>query len=150
MSDDATENQGLRERLQRSGEDALGKLAQDLLDNPLVHGAISAAMEAREKAAQAQEVAMGAFNIPSSSDIARLTRRVRAVSQRFEGVEDGIDRLEQRLASLGSLGALDQRLAGVDERLDAISRQLELIRAVLPGGDIQVPGDQERLEVPAP
>ena len=32
---------GLRTRLTRQGEDALGKLAQDLLDNPLVNGAIS-------------------------------------------------------------------------------------------------------------
>ena len=81
---DATDSTGLRRRIQSAGEDALGKLAQDLLDNPLVHGAITRAMEARERASQAQEVAMGALSIPSTGDIARLTRRVRAVSQRLE------------------------------------------------------------------
>src|SRR3712207_6874280 len=75
MTDD---NRGPRE----VGEEALGKLAQDLLENPLVTGAISRAFEAREKAVQAQEVAFSALNIPSAADIERLTRRVRSVSQR--------------------------------------------------------------------
>jgi predicted nucleic acid-binding Zn-ribbon protein len=110
--DEETSGDGLRERLTRSGEDALGRLAQDLLENPLVNGAIARAFEAREKAAQAQEVAFGALNIPSASDIERLTRRVRSVSQRLEGIEDGVDRLDERLAGLqGSLDALTKELA---------------------------------------
>src|SRR3712207_3750328 len=99
MPDD--QDPGLRERLARQGEDALGKLAQELLENPLVNGAIARAFEAREKAVQAQEVAFGALNIPSAADVERLTRRVRSVSQRLEGIEDGVDRLDRRLASLG-------------------------------------------------
>src|SRR3954447_26441066 len=95
-----TDSEGLREKLARSSEDAMGKLAQDLLENPLVNGAISRAFEARERAVQAQEAAMGAFNIPSAADIERLTRRLRSVSQRLEGIEDGVDRLDQRLAEL--------------------------------------------------
>src|SRR5215210_3963392 len=75
MADD-----GLRDRLAKQGEDALGKLAQDLLENPLVNGAISRAFEAREKATQAQEAALGALNIPSAADVERLTRRLRSVS----------------------------------------------------------------------
>src|SRR5512132_2057761 len=111
MADD-TAGDGLRERLTRQGEDALGRLAQDLLENPLVNGAIARAFEAREKAAQAQEVAFGALNIPSAADIERLTRRVRSVSQRLEGIEDGVDRLDERLAGLqGSLDALTKELA---------------------------------------
>ena len=97
MADDSSD-EGLRRRIARSGEDALGKLAQDLLENSLVNGAITRAFEAREKAAQAQEVAMGALNLPSAADLERLTRRVRSVSQRLEGIEDGVDRLDQRLA----------------------------------------------------
>ena len=41
---------------------------------------------------------MGALNIPSAADIERLTRRLRSVSQRLEGIEDALDRLEERLA----------------------------------------------------
>src|ERR671936_1065215 len=101
---------GLRDRLARQGEDALGKLAQDLLENPLVNSAITRAFEARERAVQAQEAAMGALNIPSASDIERLTRRLRSVSQRMEGIEEAVDRLDQRLAGMSS-GAIDDRLS---------------------------------------
>src|SRR5918994_2546583 len=113
-----TDNEGLRDKLARSSEDAFGKLAQDLLENPFVNSAISRAFEARERAVQAQEAAMGALNIPSAADIERLTRRLRSVSQRLEGIEDGVDRLDQRLATLGGAGA--NPLAGVDDRLAAI------------------------------
>ena len=49
---------------------------------------------------------MGALNIPSSTDIERLTRRLRTVSQRLEGIEDAVARLERSLAS----SPLDARL----------------------------------------
>src|SRR6187551_2668583 len=114
--DEETGGDGLRERLTRTGEDALGKLAQDLLENPLVNGAISRAFEAREKAVQAQEAAMGAPNIPSAADIERLTRRLRSVSQRLEGIEDGVDRLDQRLQT----PAIDERLGAIESHLAAL------------------------------
>jgi hypothetical protein len=123
--DDATPPEGLRARLSRSSEDTLGRLAQDLLENPLVSGAISRAFEAREKASQAQEVAMGALNIPSAADIERLTRRLRSVSQRLEGIEDGVDRLDDRLAGLSASAALDRRLDAIEERLAGIAERLE-------------------------
>jgi CRP-like cAMP-binding protein len=107
---------GLRERLTRQGEDALGRIAQDLLENPLINGAIARAFEAREKAAQAQEVALGALNLPTASDIERLTRRVRSLSQRLEGIEDGVDRLDERLA------ALQTSLDGVAKELAALRK----------------------------
>ena len=40
---------------------------------------------------------MGALNIPSAADIERLTRRLRSVAQRLEGIEDALDRLDRRL-----------------------------------------------------
>src|SRR3954469_16461975 len=115
---------GLRERLQRQGEDALGRVAQELLESPIVHGAIARAFDAREKAVQAQEVAMGALNLPSAADVERLTRRVRSLSQRLEGIEDGVDRLDQRRATLSAP-------PGLEGRLDAIEEQLRAIAAVL-------------------
>src|SRR6201993_4297065 len=93
----------------RQGEEAIGKFAQELLDNPVVSGALSAAFEAREGATRAQEVAMGALNLPSASDLERLTRRIRGVSQRLEGVEDGLDRVEQRIQALGRSSAIEAR-----------------------------------------
>jgi predicted nucleic acid-binding Zn-ribbon protein len=116
MNDD----KGLRERVTQHGEEAIGRLAQELLENPVVSGALSRAFDTRERAMRAQEVAMGALNLPSASDLERLTRRLRGVSQRLEGIEDGLDRVEQRIDGLGSQSAVEQRLSAIEERLASI------------------------------
>jgi CRP-like cAMP-binding protein len=112
MSDDSAQG-GLRDRLARQGEDALGKLAQELLENPLMNSAISRAFDARERAVQAQEAALGALNLPSAADVERLTRRLRSVSQRMEGIEEAVDRLDERLAGMSQSG-LDDRLGTLE------------------------------------
>jgi hypothetical protein len=144
-----TDTEGLRERLARQGEDALGKLAQDLLENPLINGAIARAFEAREKAVQAQEVAMGALNIPSAADVERLTRRLRSVSQRLEGIEDGVDRLDQRLGALAAAGGLEPRLTAIEEGIAALTKEIAALREAIPDGARPVPREQERLDVEA-
>ena len=113
MSDD----EGLRGRVARQGEEAIGKVTQELLENPVVSRALAAAFETRERATRAQELAMSALNLPSAGDLERLTRRLRSVSQRLETIEDGLDRLEQRIELLGSSSALDKRLAAIEELL---------------------------------
>jgi hypothetical protein len=120
MPDPNTAVKNLRERLAGAGEDHLGKALSDLLDNPLLTGTIGKAFDAREKAAQAQELAMGALNIPSAADIERLTRRLRSVSQRLEGIEDGVHRLDRVLASHG----VETRLSKIEEQLGTLSRKL--------------------------
>jgi chromosome segregation ATPase len=121
MADD----EGLRQRMTRQGEETIGKLAQDLLDHPVVSGALSAAFETRERALRAQEAAMGALNLPSASDLERLTRRLRGVSQRLEGIEDGLDRVEQRIDGLGNQSAIERRLQAIEEKLDQLESKLE-------------------------
>ena len=118
------EDKGLRQRVTRQSEEAIGKLASGMLENPVVNGAMTAAFETKQKATRAQEVAMGALNLPSASDIERLTRRLRGVSQRLEGIEDGLDRVEQRIEGLGADTALDRRLAAIEERLERIEAAL--------------------------
>jgi hypothetical protein len=120
MPDPSTAVKNLRERLAGAGEDHLGKALSDLLDNPLLTGTIGRAFDAREKAAQAQELAMGALNIPSAADVERLTRRLRSVSQRLEGIEDGVHRLDRALASHG----VETRLSKIEEQLGTLSRKL--------------------------
>jgi hypothetical protein len=120
MSDPSSAVKTLRERLAGAGEDHLGKALSDLLDNPLLTGTIGRAFDAREKAAQAQELAMGALNIPSASDIERLTRRLRSVSQRLEGIEDGVHRLDRALASHG----VDARLSRIEKQLGTLTQKL--------------------------
>jgi chromosome segregation ATPase len=136
-------DESLVEKLSRQGEEALGKVAEELIANPIVNGAISRAFEAREKAVQAQEAAMGALNLPSAADIERVTRRLRSLSQRLEGIEDAIDRLEERLATLGR----QEPFAAVEQRLEEIARDLAALReSVVPSGS-PMPRAQERLTV---
>ena len=113
-------NKGLKGRVARQGEEALGKVAQELLENPMVSRALSATFEARERATRAQELAMSALNLPSAGDLERLTRRLRSVSQRLETIEDGLDRLEQRIDQAGSNSAIDKRLTSIEELLARI------------------------------
>ena len=134
------------DRLSRQGEEALGKIAEELISNPVINGAIARAFEAREKAVQAQEAAMGALNLPSAADIERVTRRIRSVSQRLEGIEDAIDRLDERVA--GAAGqSTDQRLARIEARLDEMSRDLAALSALVAPAEEPMPRAQERLTV---
>jgi chromosome segregation ATPase len=146
------DSEGLRDKLTRQSEDALGKIAQDLLENQFVNGAISRAFEAREKAVQAQEAAMGALNLPSAADIERLTRRLRSVSQRLEGIEDGVDRLDQRLEALNkpALSGAEERLAAIESQLAKLSSELGSLASGLGSSPVHVPREQERLEVDRP
>ena len=155
MTEDAQDD-GIRERLTRQGEEALGKLAEELVGNPVLNAALSRAFEVREKTVQAQEAAMGALGIPSAADIERLTRRLRSVSQRMEGVEDGVDRLDARLERIeAGVTALDGQLGGDggtggDElalRLDEIARDLAALRQAVAPGTEPPPRAQERLTV---
>jgi chromosome segregation ATPase len=145
MSDEHTP--GLRTRLTKQGEEAVGKLAQDLLENPVISGALARAFEVREKASQAQEVAMGALNLPSASDLERLTRRVRSVSQRLEGIEDGLDRLDERLGSADGAARLEERLSAIEGQLASLTAELHALRDALPSGRRTVSRTQERLKV---
>jgi predicted nucleic acid-binding Zn-ribbon protein len=122
--DDGDDDKGIRGRVTRQGEEAIGKVTQGMLENPVVNRALSAAFETRQRASRAQEAAMGALNLPSAGDLERLTRRLRSVSQRLEAIEDGLDRLDQRLERLTSASALDERLTAIEDTLTRIEASL--------------------------
>ena len=124
MTEDRGDDEGIRDRVTRQSEEAIGKVTQGMLENPVVSRALSAAFETRQRASRAQEVAMGALNLPSAGDLERLTRRVRSVSQRLEAIEDSLDRLDQRLEKLTSANALDERLTAIEELLARIEASL--------------------------
>jgi predicted nucleic acid-binding Zn-ribbon protein len=123
-SDDRDDDKGIRGRVTRQSEEAIGKVTQGMLENPVVSRALSAAFETRQRATRAQEAAMGALNLPSAGDLERLTRRLRSVSQRLEAIEDGLDRLDQRLEKLSAASALDERLTAIEEMLARMESSL--------------------------
>jgi GTP1/Obg family GTP-binding protein len=105
MSIEDEDQDGLRAR----SEQAIGEIAQAVLDNPTLHNALSAAFGAREKAIEAQHAAMSALNLPSAGDVERLERRLRSFSGRLEDLEEQIDQVVR------DLGEIRRRLAKSDK-----------------------------------
>jgi hypothetical protein len=127
MSEPSNVAKSLKDRLGSAPDDRLGRALSELLDSPLLTGAIGRAFDAREKASQAQDLALGALNIPTAADVERLTRRLRSVSHRLEGIEDGLDRLDRALAPTG----VEARLSAIEGQLQTLTEIVE--RALAPG-----------------
>jgi len=100
MPEEYDDQDGLRAR----SEQAIGELAQALLDSQVLENALAAAFGAREKAVEAQQAAMAALNLPSAGDVERLERRLRSFSQRIEDLEDQLDRISRELGQLKRKG----------------------------------------------
>jgi uncharacterized protein involved in exopolysaccharide biosynthesis len=94
------------------GEEAVGELAQALLENPLFNSTLGRALGAGEAALSAQRSAIGALNLASASDVERLEQRLRSLSGRLEEIEDRVDELTDRLSDLAQLS----RGLGASER----------------------------------
>lgn len=91
----AEEQAGLRAR----GEEVIGELAQSLLENPLFSQALGKALGAGERAAGAQRAALHAIDVPTAGDVERLVRRVRALGDRLDALEEEVDRLRRRAST---------------------------------------------------
>jgi len=89
-----------QESLRARSEQAIGELAQALLDSNVLENAVAAAFGAREKALEAQQAAMAALSLPSAGDVERLERRLRSLSQRLDEVEDELDRATREVSAL--------------------------------------------------
>jgi hypothetical protein len=145
MSDPSNVAKSLRERLGANTEDRLGKALSDLLENPMLTTALGHAFDARDKASQAQEVALGALNIPSAADIERLTRRLRSVSYRLEGIEDGVDRLDRALAPSG----VEARLSAIEAQLRTLTEKIEQALAGLAVAEAAPPAARRASAAPS-
>jgi hypothetical protein len=88
---------GIRSR----GEEVIAELAQGLLENPLFSQALGKALGAGERAAGAQRAALHALDLPTAGDVDRLARRVRALSDRLDALEEEVDRLRRRGSTSG-------------------------------------------------
>jgi glycosyltransferase A (GT-A) superfamily protein (DUF2064 family) len=89
-----------QESLRARSEQAIGELAQALLDSQALENAVAAAFGAREKALEAQHAAMAALDLASASDVERVERRLRSISQRLDEVEDQVDRIARDVGEI--------------------------------------------------
>jgi DNA repair ATPase RecN len=125
---------GLRTRIANQAEDTIGRLADDLLENPVINTALQSAFSARERVEQAQQSAMEALNLPTASDLDKLARRLRSISQRLEEVEDGVDKLGTKLealteASRTPASRLTDQLDRLESRIDKLAAEVAALRA---------------------
>ena len=87
-----------RSSMRARGEEAIGDLAQALLDNPVFSQAMATALGAGERAVQAQRSAMSAVGVSSGAEIERLERRLRSLASRLDDLEDRLDELAEQLS----------------------------------------------------
>ena len=87
---------------------------------------------------------MDALNLPSASELEKLGRRLRSISQRLEEIEDAVDKIGVRMETLGdetrAPGAkLSDQLDRIEARLEQLGRDVATLRrsAVTEG----VPGE---------
>ena len=103
-SESQADDAPFRERVSKRSGEALGEVAQALMDNPLFSQALHAAGEARDRAVAARRTAMGALDVSAAGDVDRLERRLRALADRLEEVEDAVDHLTGEIAELRKTG----------------------------------------------
>jgi predicted RNase H-like nuclease (RuvC/YqgF family) len=89
-----------RENASPRGESALGDLAQILVENPWMNQALQVAFGMRERASEAGTAVIRNLNLPTGNDVDRVARRMRALSERLEELEDSVDRLSREVAEL--------------------------------------------------
>jgi hypothetical protein len=89
----AEQSDNLKDRISSRGEEALGEVAQALLENPVFSQILQSAFGAREAAGQVTAQAMRNVGFATQADLERLERRVRGISDRLEAVEDRLDAL---------------------------------------------------------
>ena len=73
---DPDDRSGIRAR----GEEAVGELAQALIENPIFNGALSTRWAPARGRCRRSGTAMGALNLASGSDVERLEQRLRSLS----------------------------------------------------------------------
>ena len=93
---DDAEHQKSRGRLSQRTDEAVSEIAQALLDHPLLGSAMHAAEAARDRALSAQRTAMSALDVPSAGEVERLERRLRALADRVEELENEVDLLKSQ------------------------------------------------------
>lgn len=89
-------------RTDQDESEGIGGIVDELASSWLVGDALTRIVDAGEKAFRAQQTALSALGLPSGSQFESLTLRVRTIFHRLEELEDEIDRLSARVATLES------------------------------------------------
>jgi len=83
-------------------DEGIGGIVDEIASSWIVGDALTRLVDTGEKVVRAQQSALSALGLPSGSQFESLTLRVRTLFHRIEELEDDLDRLERRVASLES------------------------------------------------
>ena len=143
------DSEGLRDQLARQGEDALGQArpgparepARQRRDLARLRGAREGRAGAGGRDGRAQHPVGGRHRAPDAPPALGL--------QRLEGIEDGVDRLDQRLEALDrpALSGAEERLAAIEDQLAKLAARGRRARRRARPRPAPLPREQERLEV---
>lgn len=89
-------------RKDAAADEGIGGLVDEIASSWIVGDALTRLVDTGEKVVRAQQSAFSALGLPSGSQFESLTLRVRTLFHRIEELEDDLDRLERRVASLES------------------------------------------------
>lgn len=92
-------------RDQGEADDGIGGIVDEIASSWIVGDALTRLVDTGEKVVRAQQSAFSALGLPSGSQFESLTLRVRTLFHRIEELEDDLDRLERRVASLEAAAA---------------------------------------------
>ncbi len=148
MADD-----GFRDRMSKQGEEALGKLATDLLENPLVNSAITRDSPPgrrpcrRRKPRWARSTCPRGGHRPPHTPAAHREHAARG-HRGVAGPPPG--RRRPLSAKLGSDAALAERLTALEGQLSKLVHDVSHVPHTIDAVPPPVPREQERLAVDAP
>ncbi|MBI5310951.1 MAG: hypothetical protein HZB14_08030 [Actinobacteria bacterium] len=80
--------------------EGVGGIVDEIAGSWFFGDALTRIVDAGERVMHAQQSAISALGLPSGSQFESLTLRVRTLFHRIEELEDDLDRLERRVASL--------------------------------------------------
>ncbi len=87
----------LIDRLTTGGQEALDRVSQELLANPVTSAALARAAAAKQRMDALGESALGQLHLPTAEDLEEVAAKVRAVATRAERTETTLARIEERL-----------------------------------------------------
>jgi hypothetical protein len=88
-----------------SADEGIGGIVDEIASSWIVGDALTRLVDTGERVVRAQQSAFSALGLPSGSQFESLTLRVRTLFHRIEELEDDLDRMERRIASLETAAA---------------------------------------------
>ncbi|KNX38582.1 hypothetical protein [Luteipulveratus halotolerans] len=85
------------DRLLAGVREVLEPVLMPLADEPVVQRLLREVSAGRDRFIRAQEGVLGALNLPTATDVARLERRMRAPADALDRLDEQLERVEARL-----------------------------------------------------